>query len=279
MTPRFADVSFRYPTGAGVTDINFDIEPNRPLALLGRNGAGKSTILRLLVGALTPSRGTVEGVRGLRLGYLPEDRGLYPQLSVEAHLAHFARIGGVKAVRPAVEEWLTRLDLSDRRRSPARTLSKGNAQKLQIGICLICDPQLLVMDEPFSGLDPDNRIMLGRILKGIAPTTHIVVSGHNIAYMEGICRDALIVRDGTVAAAGEIARLRREMCQPVLRLEGQPVPLPPDGGISAALDSLTGAVDRGFAGEFSYTLPTLEEMFVSIIDQERGEAGDVIRVH
>ena len=254
------NLCFAYPNGAGVANVSFELRPGRPTTILGRNGAGKSTIMKLLAGTLSPAAGSIHGVQGRRLGYLPEERGLYPQLSVQNHLAYFARMAGVKPVRPAVDTWLNRLGISQYRTRPARSLSKGNAQKLQIGMCLISTPDLVIMDEPFTGLDPMNRDLLVELINDVSPGAIMLLSGHDIELLSVLCVDAIVVNDGQIVASGPVEDLRQHAATRALRIDGKELPVQ-GNHIHQAVQALNNAVDQGFDGEFSYTYPRLEEAF------------------
>jgi ABC-2 type transport system ATP-binding protein len=175
------------------------------MALLGRNGAGKSTIIKLAIGALRPHSGRLSGWSELSVGYLPEDRGLYAHLTAEEHLRHFARIGGVASPREAASAWLDRLGLGRYRRCRARALSKGNAQRLQLGLALVSDPELIILDEPFTGLDLDAQADLAALLDELAPGRFLMVSSHNLGLVDRVCSDAILVDDGEITARGPVA--------------------------------------------------------------------------
>jgi len=261
--PSLRSVDFHYGNGSGISDVSFRLRPGRPLALLGRNGAGKSTIIKLLVGALRPIEGHIDGVADKQIGYLPEERGLYPQLSVEEHLFYFARLGGIHNAKSAAEVWMERLGLVQYRKRNARALSKGNAQKLQIGMCFVCEPEMIILDEPFSGLDTVNRDMLFDLLRESAQHSYMLISGHDVQLLAELCADALVIRQGHVVASGSVDDLRQHSHQRVLSLDGRPVS-DPGGGLSGALEAIQAAVRDGFDGEITYTYPSLEDVYRSL---------------
>jgi ABC-2 type transport system ATP-binding protein len=223
-------------------------------------------LIKLAVGMLTPQAGVLRGWRDLTLGYLPEERGLYAQLTVEEHLRHFASIGGAASPRRATAAWIDRLGLGRYRRSRARSLSKGNAQRLQLALALVSDPELLVLDEPFTGLDIDARSALGRLLGELAPDRYLMLSSHSVDLVDRLCEDAVILADGEIAVSGPVATLRQQSGSPILRLAGRPA-AGSARTVPEALLALNRACANGFSGEFTYTLPSLEELYVATVGQ------------
>ena len=168
------DVSRRYGDVVALDGVSFALPKGQIIGLLGPNGSGKSTSIRILLGLLLPSSGKVEllGSRPdqrarSRVGYLPEQRGLYNDMEVHRLLAYFGELQGLSrsAAVDAADRWLTRLELSDRKGSVLETFSKGMQQKVQLATALVHDPALIILDEPFSGLDPVNQELFTSVFR------------------------------------------------------------------------------------------------------------------
>jgi ABC-2 type transport system ATP-binding protein len=208
-------------------DLSFTVTPGRILGFLGRNGAGKTTTMRCIFGLLDPDAGTVryEG-RPLdrrirrRFGYMPEERGLYPKMGVGAQLVHFGRLAGMgrRDAQVAADAWLERLGLAQRRRDRLEQLSHGNQQRVQLAAALVHAPEVLVLDEPFSGLDPVGVGEMGEVLRAAAAQgATILFSSHQLDLVEGLCRDVAIINAGRVVEHGDLESIRRR--SPVRQLE------------------------------------------------------------
>ena len=205
---------------AAVRGVSFSICDGATFGLLGPNGAGKTTMMRMIVGILTPDGGTIrwdgtpidERVRR-RFGYLPEERGLYGRMRVRDHIIYFGRLHGVGAAEAArrTDEWLERLDLQSDARRPCAELSKGNQQKVQVACAAVHHPDLLILDEPFSGLDPVNgNILLDLLLALRRGGTTLVLSSHEMWQLERLCSEFCIISQGRTLASGTLADLRSE---------------------------------------------------------------------
>ena len=191
-------------------DVGFDVGAGEIVGLVGRNGAGKTTTMRALLGVIEPDAGTVRWKRepvGLaqrrRFGYLPEERGLYPKMAVGEQLAFLAELKGATGpqAREAAGSWLARLGLSERASDPAERLSLGNQQRVQLAAALVHAPELLVLDEPFSGLDPPAVDELSEILREqAAGGVALIVSSHQLDLVERICDRVVILSGGRVVA-------------------------------------------------------------------------------
>jgi len=191
------------------------------VGLVGRNGAGKTTAMRAVMGILAPDRGTVTwegrqvGDRArLRFGYMPEERGLYPQMRTLDQVAYFARLHGLgpSAARESAQRWLGRLGLGERSSEKLVALSHGNQQRVQLAVALVHGPQLLILDEPFAGLDPDAVDALSDVLfEEAAAGAAVLFSSHQLELVERICRRVVILESGRVLAAGTLEELRREL--------------------------------------------------------------------
>ena len=201
--------------------VGFRVDAGEIVGLVGRNGAGKTTTMRSVMGILRPDRGAVkwyghpigDGDR-LRFGYMPEERGLYPQMRVVDQVAYFARLHGfdASAADGAARGWLERLGLGTRMGEKLIALSHGNQQRVQLAVALVHGPQLLVLDEPFAGLDPEAVDSLSEVMvEQAAAGTAIVFSSHQLELVERICRRVVIVEAGRVLADGTLAELRRRL--------------------------------------------------------------------
>ncbi len=198
--------------------VSFEVGRGEIVGLVGRNGAGKTTTMRAIMGILRPDGGTVLwqgaviGERDrLRFGYMPEERGLYAQMSLLAQVSYFARLHGLStgAAAGSAQGWLQRLGLGERAEERLVALSHGNQQRVQLAVALVHEPELLVLDEPFSGLDPEAVDSLSQVLRERAESgTAIVFSSHQLELVERICRRVVIVESGQILAAGTLRELR-----------------------------------------------------------------------
>lgn len=198
--------------------VSFDVRPGRMTGFVGANGAGKTTTMRIIVGVLAATRGTVtwDGApitteQRRRIGYMPEERGLYPKMKVLDQLVFFGRLHGMDASDAAVRarDLLERLGLEERAGDVLETLSLGNQQRVQIAAALVHGPDALVMDEPFSGLDPiavDSMVSLLR--DDVTPQMPVLFSSHQLELVENLCDDLVILAGGRLVAAGSVDELR-----------------------------------------------------------------------
>jgi ABC-2 type transport system ATP-binding protein len=188
--------------------------------LLGPNGAGKTTTIRMTLRILEPDTGEVlilgqpQSQEGLdRIGYLPEERGVYKRMKVRALLSFFAELKGIRPrdSKPRIEQWLERMELADRGDSKLQELSKGNQQKVQFIGAILHEPEIMILDEPFSGLDPINQRVLREIITELrAAGRTIIFSTHIIDHAERICDHVAIIARGSKVADGTVAAVKRE---------------------------------------------------------------------
>jgi ABC-2 type transport system ATP-binding protein len=228
-----------------VRDVSFSIEKGTTFGLLGPNGAGKTTTMRMILGILTPDAGSVQwdgtpidGTARRRFGYLPEERGLYGKMKVREQIAYFGRLHGLRAAEGAkrADYWIEHLQLTEYANRPAAELSKGNQQKVQVACAAVHEPALLVLDEPFSGLDPINaEMLLGMLRSQQARGTTLVLSSHQMWQLEELCTEFCIIADGENRAAGTLAQLRARFPTRVLRVE------PASDAVRSVLDALPDA--------------------------------------
>ena len=201
-----------------VRNVSFSVARGTIFGLLGPNGAGKTTTMRMILGIFAPDSGSLTWngapitlATRRRFGYLPEERGLYGKMRVRDQIAYFARLHGCDAAfaRSRTQAWIERLDIEQYADRPCGELSKGNQQKVQLASAAVHEPELLVLDEPFSGLDPVNaEIMLGAIRSIADAGTTLVLSSHQMFQIENACGAFCIIGGGEVRAAGTLAELR-----------------------------------------------------------------------
>jgi ABC-2 type transport system ATP-binding protein len=198
--------------------ISFRAEGGRAFGLLGRNGAGKTTSIRILMNVFSADSGEilVDGepidYSKVGIGYLPEERGLYPKKIIIDQLVYFAELKGMsaKAAVEAVDYWLGRLGMSEYRNKKLDTLSKGNQQKIQLVTALAHDPDIVILDEPFSGLDPVNAMLLKDVVKEqISKGKVVLFSSHQMSYIEEFCDSIAIINAGRVAISGDLHEIKR----------------------------------------------------------------------
>jgi ABC-2 type transport system ATP-binding protein len=198
--------------------IGFCVESGRSVGLLGRNGAGKTTTLRIVMDVFTADAGVVllDGKpfrRGdYRIGYLPEERGLYPKRLIIDQLVYLGTLRGLSApkAREEAKKWLARMELSDYANKKVDTLSKGNQQKIQLAVAMLGNPQIVILDEPFSGLDPVNAMLLKDIVRECIDDGKIVLfSSHQMNYVEEFCQNIVILNHGRIVLNTAIADHKR----------------------------------------------------------------------
>ncbi len=225
ITKRFRDVT-------AVHDLSFTVGRGRILGFLGPNGAGKTTTMRVILGIIKPDTGEVtwDGLpfahwgRGF-FGYLPEERGLYPKMPLDEHLVFLGRINGLSAqdAKARAAYWIERFGLGEYRTKRIEELSKGNQQKVQVIGALLHEPELLILDEPFSGLDPVNTATLKEILveQSKAGST-IIFSSHRMDQVEELCQEIVLIHRGKLVLSGDLRRIKSAMGRQILRvaLEG-----------------------------------------------------------
>lgn len=202
-----------------LTGVSFKAEGGKAFGLLGRNGAGKTTSIRILMDVFPANAGEVliDGqpinYNKVGIGYLPEERGLYPKKIIIDQLIYFAELKGMsrKAAVTAVDYWLERLGMTEYRNKRLDTLSKGNQQKIQLVTALAHDPDIVILDEPFSGLDPVNAMLLKDVVKEqIGKGKIVLFSSHQMSYIEEFCDSIAILNAGKVALSGDLHDIKRD---------------------------------------------------------------------
>ena len=286
------DVSRRYGDVVALEGVSFTVGQGQMRGLVGRNGAGKTTAMRIVLGLAEPDRGEVhldgsaiDDVARRRIGYMPEERGLYPKMRVTDQLEFFGRLSGMEAseAKAAAARWVERLGVADRAGDRVDELSLGNQQRVQLAAALVHRPELLVLDEPFSGLDPVGVDVLSGVLRGLADDgVPVVFSSHQLELVERLCESVAIVKDGRLVASGRVDELRqRGAGVPTVRVAvasagdgwlgrvagaeivdrgptGVLVALRDGAGPDALLDAARGA---GSVTHFALEQPTLSELF------------------
>ncbi len=202
-----------------LTGVSFKAEGGKAFGLLGRNGAGKTTSIRILMDVFPANRGEVliDGqpinYDKVGIGYLPEERGLYPKKIIIDQLTYFAELKGMsnKDAVKSIDYWLKRLGMTVYRNKRLDTLSKGNQQKIQLITALAHDPDIVILDEPFSGLDPVNAMLLKDVVKEqIAKGKIVLFSSHQMSYIEEFCDSIAILNNGVVALHGDLHDIKRD---------------------------------------------------------------------
>ena len=285
----------RYGAVTALDAASFTASRGRLVGFLGPNGAGKTTTMRCVFGLATPDAGDVrwdgraiDARMRLRFGYMPEQRGLYPRMRVADQLAYFGQHHGLSSrdARTRSLAWLERFGLADRAKSKLEDLSHGNQQRVQLATALVHDPELLVLDEPFSGLDPIGIATMSEVLRERAAAgVGVVFSSHQLDLVEEVCEDVVIISRGRVVAAGAIDELKAAAGRrhlevevagsggawlagtnhyTVLEHDGDRVKLLVDEDVD--LDALLAAARAaGEVRRFSYEPPKLSELFMEAV--------------
>lgn len=208
-------------------DVSFEVSSSKAMGFLGRNGAGKTTTIRALMDVFKPDSGSffLDGKpfdpTQVKVGYLPEERGLYSKEPIGQQLAYFARLKGASKVdaNKSVAYWLERFNLSYATKHKLETLSKGNQQKIQIAQALLNDPEIIILDEPFSGLDPVNAQVLKDVInEKIAEDKIVIFSSHQMAYVEEFCDEIALIDHGKIILTGSLQAIKETMGNNRIRL-------------------------------------------------------------
>ncbi len=283
-----------------VDGISFAVNPGTIFGLLGPNGAGKTTTLRMIMNIIAPDAGEVrmfghprkaEDLR--RVGYLPEERGLYRKMTVTDHLAFLAELHGLtrRESLPAIERWLEKVELTEWAKKKVEELSKGMQQKIQLVSTVLHEPELVILDEPFSGLDPINQRLFKDLLADYRDRGRtVILSTHVLEQAEKLCDHICLISHGRAILQGELAAIKLELGGNSYRLvaEGDldrltEVPgveqsVPHDGAVKLLLHPkangskvLRELVDFLTVHEFSSEEPELEEIFIKAVHDAAGE--------
>src|SRR5687768_12271611 len=214
------DVVKTFASVRAVDGVSFAVRRGTITGLLGRNGAGKTTTIRMITGIFMPDSGEIQWLGGDtgttpfrdRIGYLPEERGLYRQMKVVELLVFLAAIKsrGAAEVRPKIDHWLERFELTDKRNAKVEELSKGNQQKIQLIGTLLHDPDLIILDEPQSGLDPVNMVLVRTLLRELREQGKtVLLSTHMMGEAERMADEIVLVHRGKVVLHGSLEGVRR----------------------------------------------------------------------
>ncbi|CEP41711.1 ABC transporter ATP-binding protein [Paraclostridium sordellii] len=199
--------------------ISFSVESGKALGLLGRNGAGKTTTIRILMDVFKANSGEIliDGKkfkpRDYQIGYLPEERGLYPKKKVTEQIVYLAQLRGIpaKKAKESAKIWLEKLGIEEYANRTLDSLSKGNQQKVQLAQTLVCDPEIVILDEPFSGLDPVNAQILKDTVRALISKEKIVIfSSHQMSYVEEFCEEIAIINKGEIVLSGNLREIKKE---------------------------------------------------------------------
>ena len=200
-----------------VDNVSFKIEKPGVFGLLGTNGAGKTTIIRMILGILEKDGGSIlwngrpVTRETVKFGYLPEERGLYPKAKIVEQLSYFGKLRGMdgKSVKKVISYWFDRLKVTEYSNSTAEQLSKGNQQKIQFITALLHDPELIVLDEPLSGLDPVNADLFKSVIYELVEKgKFIIMSSHQMQSIEDYCEDLIILKDGVSILNGNLKQIK-----------------------------------------------------------------------
>ncbi|MDH6363300.1 ABC-2 type transport system ATP-binding protein [Enterococcus sp. PF1-24] len=274
-----------------VNDLSFEIPKGQILGLIGQNGAGKTTTFRLILDFLTPDNGEILwdghqiGSKDYNIiGYLPEERGLYPKISIQEQLLYFAELRGKsrKEIEPKIDEWMEKFQVKGKKTDKVKSLSKGNQQKVQLISTLIHEPKLVILDEPFSGLDPVNAELLkDGIIELKSKGSSVIFSSHNMDNVEKICDNLIMLRNGETVLDGKVFEIRESFGRTKLFLDSAMSPMEvmniagvldvveqPDGSLNITLENaevgkeiFALATKNGYIPMFNQQPPTLEEIF------------------
>lgn len=280
----------RYGETTAVNNISIELPEGQVLGLLGRNGAGKTTTIKMMLGLVQPDGGEILWNGRpfkrdeLSIGYLPEERGLYPKTKIAEQLRYFAQLEGMsrKSANERIDYWLEKFEIAEYKNKLASELSKGNQQKIQVIATLLHDPDIIILDEPFSGLDPVNATMLGTVIEELVEQKKtIILSSHRMESIELFCENVCMMKQGNITVSGKLQKVKDDYGYKNLRITSQlslePVfrkfdmPFEQTGSIYTAkvhnekegMEILNAAADAGIQLQnFSLLEPTLHQIFV-----------------
>jgi len=299
MSLNIEHVTKKYKNFTAVNDISLTLEKGKMLGFLGRNGAGKTTTFRMILGLTPITEGhiTYNGTkvdRAIynRIGYLPEERGLHPKMKVEDELRYLATLKGMKskAITKEIDYWLERFDIKENKEKKIEALSKGNQQKIQLLASMLHKPELLILDEPFSGLDPVNVELLKSAVQDLNDAgTTIIYSSHRMEHVEELCDNVCILNKGELVVSGAIDDVKSnhgnksvviETHHEMPEIEDVPGVLKVDRNkreIKAMIESEYVAekiydivTKYGFVKRFQVVEPTLNEIFIDKVGDIHG---------
>lgn len=255
-----------------VDGVSFEVQPGSIMGMIGQNGSGKTTIFRMILNFLTPEEGgkvywknqiSDETIYNA-IGYLPEERGLYEKMTVEQQITYFAKLKGMEKeeINQKIDLWMDKFAVKGERKDLIKTLSKGNQQKVQLISVLIHEPELVILDEPFSGLDPVNaNLLMEGILELKAKGSVIIFSSHNMNNVEDLCDNLVMIRDGKQVLYGPVNEVRESFGRTRVYLETP-------SWNQASLAALDGVVSARETSPNNYELELSDQSFgPAIFDQ------------
>jgi len=294
-TVEVTHVAKRFGDTQAVDDVSFAVEPGEIFGLLGPNGAGKTTTIRLMLDVFKPDRGTVSILGGPmteakkeRIGYMPEERGLYQDIVLERCLTYLGTLKGLSTLEAhrRTEQWLERFDLAAHKGKKVKDLSKGMQQKAQLIAALMHEPDLIIIDEPFTSLDPVNAQMVKDLMEELRESgASILMSTHQMHQVEELCDRILLIDHGRDVLYGELDEIRRRYAghAVLVRVVGE---LPSLAGVvdvtphndavkltlsedTSPMDVLQAILADGLVLEkFEIAIPTVEEIFIRAVEGE-----------
>ncbi len=302
-TVEISHISKSFGSLKAVNDVSFEVEKGEIFGLLGPNGAGKTTAIRILLDIFKPEQGSVSILGGPmieskkdRIGYMPEERGMYQDIPLERCLVYLASLKGIAPdlALKRINIYLERFDLLTSRRKKVKELSKGMQQKAQLITTLVHEPELVIIDEPFSGLDPINTQMVKDLLreqrdKGVT----ILMSTHQMHQVEELCDRIVLIDHGKTVLYGHLGEIRKQFSGHAV-IVSSPNPLPSLPGVlqvephnssafrlnlapaTSTQEILRSLVDHGIqVDQFEIAAPTLDEIFIRVVQQDDQEQGVV----
>jgi ABC-2 type transport system ATP-binding protein len=296
-TIKVSHISKQFGNVKAVNDVSFDVFPGEIFGLLGPNGAGKTTAIRMILDIFRPDLGSIsiwggdlnEAMKN-RIGYLPEERGLYKDLKLDRTLIFLAMLKGMDEykAKSCLQDWLNRFDLYEHRHKKIQDLSRGMQQKAQFIAALIHDPDLIVVDEPFSGLDPVNTRLTKQIIMELSGSGKtVIMSTHQMHQVEAMCNRIVLIDAGRTVLYGEVDKIKRDYAGNAVTIKGHgefnAIPgileiKPQNGEFHMVLDQDTTPQDVfRYLGEsndylidrFEISEPSLEDIFISVVQADR----------
>jgi ABC-2 type transport system ATP-binding protein len=285
-----------FATQKAVDDISFRVEKGTIFGLLGPNGAGKTTLIRMITGIFYPDEGSIllNGKKfnaeedPARIGYMPEERGLYKKMKIGEQAIYFARLKGLSAseANKQVKDWFVRFEMQSWWNKKIEDLSKGMAQKLQFVITVLHRPELIILDEPFSGLDPVNaNLIKDEIFRLAANGSSIIFSTHRMEQVEEICNQIILINKGKKILDGTVINVKQEFKENLFRITASPLPADFPETLFEVLskneESLTIRIKNGHTpnevlryfidqqsnvSSFTELLPSLNEIFIKLVE-------------